>query len=110
MKSYAIGQVLDNFSVRWTGQVVPLFTETYTFETACDDGSRLWINDKLVIDNWIDQGETKISGKIDLKAGVKYNIKMEYYENIYGAAAHLRWSSPSQAYEIIPQEQFYSIK
>jgi hypothetical protein len=108
MKSYAHGQVVDSFSVRWTGQVVPLFTETYTFETTCDDGSRLWVNDTLLIDNWIDQTETKITGKIDLKAGMKYNIKMEYYENTYGAAARLRWSSVRQVYEVIPQDQLYS--
>jgi hypothetical protein len=109
LNSYSEGQAVDSFSVRWTGQVVPLFTETYTFETACDDGTRLWVNDTLLIDNWVDQGETKKTGKVDLTAGMKYNIKMEYYENTYGASAHLRWSSPSQAYVIIPQEQLYSI-
>ena len=34
----------DTFSVRWTGQVQPQFTETYTFYTQSDDGVRLWVN------------------------------------------------------------------
>jgi hypothetical protein len=108
LNSYADGQAVDSFSVRWTGQVVPLFTETYTFETACDDGTRLWVNDTLLIDNWIDQIETKKTGIIDLTAGMKYNVKMEYYENASGASAHLRWSSVRQVYEVIPQDQLYS--
>ena len=33
----------DNFSVRWTGQLVPRFSETYTFRTTSDDGIRLWV-------------------------------------------------------------------
>ena len=34
----------DTFSVRWTGKVVPAFSETYTFSTTSDDGVRLWVN------------------------------------------------------------------
>jgi uncharacterized protein YjdB len=106
--SYAPDQPTDHYSVRWTGQVVPLYSETYTFETSCDDGSRLWVNGKQLVNNWIVQGENPKTGTITLTEGVKYNIKMEYYENDGGAAARLRWSSPSQTYEIIPQEQLYS--
>src|SRR5438552_17283530 len=42
----------DTFSVRWKGQVVPAFSETYTFYTQSDDGVRLWINGQLIIDDW----------------------------------------------------------
>jgi hypothetical protein len=48
------------------------------------------------------------NGQWDFIAGIKYNFKMEYYENGYGASAHLRWSSSSQLYEIILQDQLYS--
>ena len=34
----------DQFSVRWTGQVQPRYTDTYTFYLMSDDGSRLWVN------------------------------------------------------------------
>lgn len=34
----------DSFSIRWTGQVQPQFTEEYTFSVLADDGFRLWIN------------------------------------------------------------------
>src|ERR1044071_1610339 len=39
----------DTFSIRWTGQVKPAFSEKYFFKTISDDGVRLWINHKPVI-------------------------------------------------------------
>ncbi|HUW83262.1 MAG TPA: Calx-beta domain-containing protein, partial [Phycisphaerae bacterium] len=97
----------DTFSIRWTGQVQPLYSETYTFYTNTDDGVRLWVDGQLIVDHWVDQGPTEWSGTIALSAGVKYDIEMEYYENGGGAVAELRWSSASQAKEIIPQGQLY---
>ena len=97
----------DNFSVRWTGQVEPQCSETYTFETETDDGVRLWVNEMLLVDKWQDMAPHKFSGTIALEAGEKYSIKMEYYENAIGAVAKLRWSSASQTYQIIPKTQLY---
>ena len=98
---------VDTFSVRWTGQVQPLYSQTYTFYTNTDDGVRLWVNGVLLVDKWIDQAATEWSGTIALTAGTKYDIKMEYYENGGGASAQLSWSSSSQAKQIIPQSQLY---
>ena len=44
----------DNFSVRWSGQVLAPVTGTYTFTTTSDDGVRLYVNGQLLIDNWTD--------------------------------------------------------
>jgi len=97
----------DTFSIRWTGQVQPQFTETYTFYTTTDDGVRLWVNNVLLVDKWIDQGPTEWSGTIALTAGQRYDLKMEYYENGGGAVAELAWSSPSQAKQIVPQARLF---
>jgi hypothetical protein len=97
----------DTFSVRWTGEVEPLYSETYTFYTVSDDGVRLWVNSQLLVDAWVDQSPTEYSGTIALTAGVKYDIQMDYYENAGGAVAQLLWSSASQAKVIIPQSQLY---
>ena len=98
----------DNFTVRWTGEILPRFDEVYTFETTVDDGVRLWVNDVLVVDKWIDQSPTAHSGQIELQSGVRYSIRLEYYEKGGGAFVQLRWSSASQAYEIIPESQLFS--
>ena len=97
----------DNFSVRWTGQLQPKYSETYTFYTTSDDGIRLWINGQLLIDHWTPHGTTEDSSTLALQAGQNYDIKLEYYENSGGAVAALSWSSLSQAKEIIPQSQLF---
>ena len=97
----------DTFTVRWTGQVQPFYSQTYTFTTRTDDGVRLWVNGQLLVNSWIDQGPTEHSGTIDLVANQKYSLLMEYYENAVGATAQLSWSSPNQVKGIIPQTQLY---
>ena len=95
----------DTFSVRWTGFVKPLYTETYTFYTVTDDGIRLWIDGRLIINNWGDHGATENSGSVALTNGVPHEIAMEFYENGGFAVAKLLWSSPSQPKEVIPAAQ-----
>ncbi len=48
----------DTFSVRWSGQVSPRYSQTYTFSTTSDDGVRLWVNGALLIDQWNDHAPT----------------------------------------------------
>jgi RHS repeat-associated protein len=97
----------DTFSAVWTGQVQPQYSETYTFYTNTDDGVRLWVNGQLLVDFPQDQAPTERSGQITLSGGVKYNLRMEYFENGGGAVAELRWSSGSTPKAIIPQSQLY---
>jgi len=92
----------NSFSVRWTGDVSAQFTETYSFYTITDDGLRLWVEDKLIIENWTLHGDTEDSGTIDLVAGQSYSIVLEYFENTSGATARLGWQSPHTAKQIIP--------
>lgn len=99
----------DTFSTRWTGQVQPQFTQTYTFTTKSDDGVRLWVNNQLLINQWKNQAATEYSGSIALTAGQKYAIKMEYFDNTGSASAQLLWSSTSTPRQIIPQSQLYSL-
>jgi len=100
----------DQFSVRWTGQIEPRMTETYTFYLMSDDGSRLYINNTLVVDNWSDHAATseyEKSGSIALTMGTKYNIRVELYENAGDAAIYLSWSNPWLEKEIVPMTQLY---
>lgn len=99
----------DTFSVRWTGKLKPQFSETYTFRTTSDDGVRLWIDNQLVINSWVDQAATARTGTVTLEAGRLYDIRMEYYERGGAAVASLAWSSPSQPLQIIPQSRLYSV-
>jgi hypothetical protein len=95
----------DNFSVRWTGQVTPRFSENYTFFTQSDDGVRLWINGQLIVDDWNQHATSERAGTIALQAGQRYSLRLEYFEYNVDATVRLLWSSPSQPKEIVPQSQ-----
>lgn len=94
---------IDDFSVRWEGQLWAEYSEPVTFYTVSDDGIRLWINNQLLIDNWTDHGETENSGTINLVRGQTYNVRMDYYEHGGGATAKLLWSSGQIAKQVIPE-------
>jgi hypothetical protein len=100
----------DFFSVRWTGQVLPRYSDRYTFHVLSDDGVRLWVDGILIIDKWIDQPQTEHSGTLELEAGRWYTIQLEYYEKEIGATIKLYWSSRRQRKEIIPKSQLYSLR
>ncbi|WP_251038329.1 PA14 domain-containing protein [Paenibacillus albidus] len=92
----------DFFSVRWSGRIKPLYSETYQIYTTSDDGIRVWIDGNLIIDSWVKQSGTERQGSISLDAGQLYDIKVEYYENQGDARARLMWESPSQSKETVP--------
>ncbi|PKB15135.1 RICIN domain-containing protein [Flavobacterium sp. 5] len=96
----------DQFTVRWTGQVQPKYSGEYTFYVTSNNGRRLWVNNQLIIDGWVDNiGEYR--GKISLVAGQKYDIKLEYFENSSAATCKLEWSNFLQNREVITKAQFY---
>jgi hypothetical protein len=98
----------DTFSVRWTGQVQPLTSGTYTFFTQSDDGIRLWVNGQRIINNWTNHSVTENRGSITLTAGQKYDIRLEHYDNTGSAVARLLWSGPGVSKQIIPQARLFS--
>lgn len=101
----APGFPVDAFSVRWTGYVTPATTEEYTFYALANDGVRLRVDGKLLVDRWKDASASKEgSAKIKLTANKKYPIVMEYYDNTGDAAARLRWSSATVTKQVISIE------
>ncbi|MCX6344460.1 MAG: PA14 domain-containing protein [Armatimonadetes bacterium] len=97
---------IEGFTVRWSGQIQPQFTETYKFYVNHDDGAKLWVNNVLVVNNWGAAG-TDDNGSIALTAGTKYNIKLEYVEQISNASCKLEWYSTSLPREVVPQTQLF---
>lgn len=92
----------DGFSVRWSANLTPRFSERYTFHAWADDGIRVWVNGQKVIDDWGDHGARWSTGALDLVAGQAYALVVEYYESAGEAVAELHWSSPSLPMELVP--------
>ena len=105
----ASGVNADNFSVRWTGTVQAPLGGAFRFQTVSDDGVRLWVNGVQLINHWNDHGPANdTSSSVDLVAGQKYTITMEYYERGGGAVARLRWLVPgSSSYVAIPSNSLF---
>jgi hypothetical protein len=85
----------DAFSARWT-RTLNLPAGVYRFTMIVDDGARLWINDRLVLDGWQLQGPTPYQADLTLDGNT--NIRMEYFEHGGTAVAQLSWqlvSNPS---------------
>ncbi|MCX5852858.1 MAG: BACON domain-containing carbohydrate-binding protein, partial [Deltaproteobacteria bacterium] len=90
--SPGIGIPSDHFSARWSGEFQFGEAGGYTFTSRTDDGVRVWVDDILIIDHWVDQGPTVYQATITLTAGA-HTVVMEYYENLGGAVAQLRWDA-----------------
>jgi len=98
----------DGFAVRWSGKLDPPRSGTYTFHTLSDDGIRLWIDGKSVINNWSGYGRQEREGKVKLTAGRKVDIRLEYFDSSGAAAAKLSWSGPIGERQIIPTRRLYN--
>ena len=97
----------DNFVARWSGKFQVPFSDTFTFATESDDGVRLWIDDKLVIDKLEIQESTEWLANVELKAGQTHTIRLEYLENQGESLVHLRWSSPQFDKAVISKSQLF---
>ncbi|MEQ8677173.1 MAG: PA14 domain-containing protein [Aggregatilineales bacterium] len=99
----------DTFSVRWWGWIVPTETATYTFYTNADDGTRLWVNNQMLFNDWLDHAPRENSATATLEAGRAYPIILDYYENVGGAQISLTWSSPTMARTSISPNQLFPL-
>ena len=81
-------------SIRWTGTLRPNVSGEYELSFTSDDGCRLWVDDKLVIDAWGGPQVRSDNVKINLEAGKEYSIKAEYWNNLDYAVAKLNWRPP----------------
>ncbi len=96
------------FSVKWTGFVMPQYSEAYTFYVQAGDGMRLSVNGVPLFNSWTDGLPTERSGNIQLNAGQLYSIELDHYNNASSAIVALNWSSPSTPKAIVPQSQLFS--
>lgn len=110
---------IDSFSVRWTGEIKTMGAGEYRFLTKGDDGIRLWIDNKLIIDNWY-PGVMDEVAKINLEGNRKYKIKVEWFNtlgpgwfdrktpewfnNLKAATMQLQWIPP-----LAPEEKYTSV-
>lgn len=85
----------DNFSIRWSGQLLPPVSGEYRIETAANDGFRLYLDGKLLLDHWDKTDRLRAdSATVTLQAGRAYDLRLEYYDDERDAGVRLAWSMP----------------
>ena len=93
----------DHFAARWSGVLRAPAAGTYTFITTSDDGVRLAIDGRVIINNWTTHGATEDRGTIELEQGT-HSILLEYFEAGGHAQIKLEWEGPGIAREVIPAD------
>lgn len=83
---------INNFSIRFSGYIKPDKSTECIFYTLSDDGIRVTIDDKLVIDNWNNHGPMYDIYKLSLQAGKERKIVVEYFQSGGGATFQLGWN------------------
>ena len=81
-------------SVRWTGVLKPVVTGYYTLGMKSDDGCRVFVDGKKVIDSWTEHPAQMEQTIIRLEAGKTYDLKVEYFDNGGDCFAGLYWKTP----------------
>eukprot|EP00403_Amphidinium_massartii_P035872 CAMPEP_0178433978 /NCGR_PEP_ID=MMETSP0689_2-20121128/33186_1 /TAXON_ID=160604 /ORGANISM="Amphidinium massartii, Strain CS-259" /LENGTH=410 /DNA_ID=CAMNT_0020056027 /DNA_START=185 /DNA_END=1413 /DNA_ORIENTATION=+ len=98
---------LDMFAARWTGSLHITQGGTYTFNLGSDDGSKLMINDKVVVNHDGLHGFSTRSGEISLEPG-SHSLQVDFFEARGRGAAMLSYSGPDSGgvMKVIPSSAF----
>ncbi|MDH5822531.1 glycoside hydrolase family 3 C-terminal domain-containing protein [Luteimonas sp. RD2P54] len=85
----------EDFSVRWSGQLLPPESGRYELHVAANDGFRLFLDGAPVLERWDDAERlTGDSVEVELEAGRAYDLRLEYYEAERDAGVRLAWRMP----------------
>lgn len=95
-----------NFSVSWEGQIESPFNGSVTFFMDIDDGVKVWINNKLVLQQ--ESSATNSSFSVNMMKGEKSDVKIEYFNAVGSGKLIWSWSYPNQVKQIIPTKFLYA--
>lgn len=105
------------YSIRWTGKLLAPTTGAYVFFAKVNDGIRVWVGDKLVLDSWQLNSYKHYNGTIALKAGQYYDLRVDYFNAIEWGEINLFWKPPptpnsalnpfAESGELIPADYFF---
>lgn len=95
------------YSIAWSGQIEPQYSELYTFYVTADDGARLWVDDQLIVQRTFFQGTGEMRGQIKLKGGHRVNVRLEFIQQTGNASVKLEWASASQTKQVVPTLRLY---
>jgi beta-glucosidase len=87
------GIPFDWYSARWTGTIVAPATGVGRLGVEGNDGYRLYLDDKLILDNWQKRSYGTRTVPVALVAGSSHAIRLEYFETTGNARLKLIWDA-----------------
>jgi outer membrane protein OmpA-like peptidoglycan-associated protein len=94
------------YSVRWTGQLHAPTSGMYRFTVEVDDGVRVWVGNKKIIDAWNLHDNITFTGSVMLEAGKTYDLRVDYFNDILEGEIKLYWVKPEE-YNRLPNSPGY---
>ncbi|TDN36551.1 hypothetical protein E4631_13225 [Hymenobacter sp. UV11] len=94
-QSPVAGLAAEEFSVRWTGWLVPPTTGRYVLHISVDDGIRLWLNGRELLNEWRGQPLSYYQLAVDLRAGEPYSLRIDYCQYAFSTRMRLAWEPPA---------------
>jgi len=85
----------ENFSVRWTGELVPDSTGTYRLGFRGDDGVRVFLDEKPLVTEWSPHPSRTTMVSVSLIRAQHYRLRVEYFHTRDDGTAHLVWIPPN---------------
>ncbi|HKO52341.1 MAG TPA: PA14 domain-containing protein, partial [Polyangiaceae bacterium] len=98
----------DRFAVRWSGVILAPTAEAYSICAATDDGVRVWLDGKLVLDDWLVHSVSDLcSAPLNWTAGSSHDLRVEYFEKDGFASAALLWKTTTIPKQAIPASALF---
>jgi len=89
------GVPAGNYSIRWTGELVPPVDGDYRLGANADGGYRIYLDGKKFVDDSAPHGTRTMTTLVHLQAGHAYPIRIEYFHGWWEATARLLWLPPN---------------
>lgn len=96
-QSPAPGVNQSYFSVRWTGKLLAPASGKYEFSARVDDGIRVWIGQRKIIDGWALHDNAAFKGTVVLEAGKYYELRVDYFNAMLEGTINLLWDIPEES-------------
>jgi beta-glucosidase len=85
------GLTTDAYSARWTGRLRAPATGVTRIGVSGSDGYRLWLDGRLVLDNWRKRSAGTRLARVDLAPDSEHDLRLEFFESVGNARLRLVW-------------------
>ena len=96
----------DYFLFSYTSYLEVAQAGQYTFFLTSDDGSRLWVNDQLVVDHDGPHGASEKAGSVTLGAG-RHKVEVGYFDRLHNQVLQVAYQGPGISKQAIPDQVLF---